>query len=1112
MADSWAVEWRPLHPHASISGITTGIATGITGQSTWVTPHPAHGVSKQVEMVSFGVDPQWGGLLFSLCSRHEDAGAVLGAGGGIVFPNILADPLAVSSAVAGAPGDLVNVLGSGCLDVYSVSVSSVWAIIVETAKATGMVVLLGVGSLLFYRVFHSLRSRLHGLKAGPGAGSRRVSPAPGSLRASSRSLSSSGEDSSGEDSSGDEAAAAVRGFETLAEDVEVTGKYFGPGAGSSMEGSTTSLPLAGPVGRAPARAPPSRAPGAGHANTGASARAASMRRARRLSRRWESGVSMDDEARDADVSEGSRSPRTPPEERVGAAGAAGAWRGPGGTPLWRSASLYRRSYRPTQHGSNTSTPCSTRSASSSSSLSPEYPPHRHLSKDSPSQRRARRLRHESLSREAAPDPLASLDLGLLDDPREGVLRRGLRGLSREDSVDSDLARRFMARDESYESLFACQQATGRRRSLSRNTSTDSLAGVGFPRRGGLPRNESLDSLGFPRRVGLTRGSSFDSTCSELSLDVSLIAELEAKGGDGDGAAATLEQLEQLQREIDQLKSNCLSLDEEFETVRCNRNLPGMSSLLEVKAALGPGAGQCEEVGEEALAERARARACFAGLYSLTRIASSPSLDLDQDLSDWDGQQIVGRALPPTVNEEPLEPLTSLEWDEEDMSFPDQGLDDSGVANDLLLGACAANTSPVHESVKASGRGMHCREFSLDSSFPSLRDSDSMLTSSMATFELDVDSEAGDPAAPIPELEQEAEAPQPARQPLYLPLNKTNSEKEREPEATQSPLSPEGWPLSEGALTHSSSSSGVSVLSRSLSGLSDAWCSSTAMTPATPASSMPTAIGQRMNIQEYVLKEWQGDTKKAQTMIKGYSEIPGLLGLNAIRVVRGDNYCAVRGTIFQALVRGLPLPSGHNAANRCSQLLADPSGHWLRSWNFAGRLPYAGDNVENGIRDCLLSLDSTIERLQAASDRESALVNMLNNDPWLDARLCEAMKLLMLVGALELKVAADQGQPLPLFAELLFARDTSSTPNDLMHNHLRHVGDTAGLEQIEMFLLGYSLGIRIRVVRPSSFGSQDYVTSYPDPEDIGIDMSVALDNARLVDLLAEDDRHYNVLLV
>lgn len=70
----------------------------------------------------------------------------------------------------------------------------------------------------------------------------------------------------------------------------------------------------------------------------------------------------------------------------------------------------------------------------------------------------------------------------------------------------------------------------------------------------------------------------------------------------------------------------------------------------------------------------------------------------------------------------------------------------------------------------------------------------MLTSSMATFELDVDadSEVGDPAAPIPELEQETEAPQ-AREPLYLPLNKTNTntERGRDPEqAMQSPLSPD----------------------------------------------------------------------------------------------------------------------------------------------------------------------------------------------------------------------------------------------------------------------------------------------------------------------------------
>ena len=39
------------------------------------------------------------------------------------------------------------------------------------------------------------------------------------------------------------------------------------------------------------------------------------------------------------------------------------------------------------------------------------------------------------------------------------------------------------------------------------------------------------------------------------------------------------------------------------------------------------------------------------------------------------------------------------------------------------------------------------------------------------------------------------------------------------------------------------------------------------------------------------------------------------------------------------------------------------------------------------------------------------------------------------------------QAVPLFATLLFARDTSSTPRELMVNHLNHVGDSGGLEQV-----------------------------------------------------------------
>ena len=57
-------------------------------------------------------------------------------------------------------------------------------------------------------------------------------------------------------------------------------------------------------------------------------------------------------------------------------------------------------------------------------------------------------------------------------------------------------------------------------------------------------------------------------------------------------------------------------------------------------------------------------------------------------------------------------------------------------------------------------------------------------------------------------------------------------------------------------------------------------------------------------------------------------------------------------------------------------------------------------------------------------------------------------------------------------------------------------------QVEMFLLGYTLGVRISVVRPSHFSKEDYITHFP---------SEGADGYPKVYLVAEDDRHYNALV-
>ena len=57
-------------------------------------------------------------------------------------------------------------------------------------------------------------------------------------------------------------------------------------------------------------------------------------------------------------------------------------------------------------------------------------------------------------------------------------------------------------------------------------------------------------------------------------------------------------------------------------------------------------------------------------------------------------------------------------------------------------------------------------------------------------------------------------------------------------------------------------------------------------------------------------------------------------------------------------------------------------------------------------------------------------------------------------------------------------------------------------QVEMCLLGQALQLTLRVFRPSQVEQEDFVSHYPDH---------MLDVWEQVDLIAEDDRHYNIVV-
>ncbi|XP_037654804.1 ubiquitin thioesterase otulin isoform X2 [Choloepus didactylus] len=220
-----------------------------------------------------------------------------------------------------------------------------------------------------------------------------------------------------------------------------------------------------------------------------------------------------------------------------------------------------------------------------------------------------------------------------------------------------------------------------------------------------------------------------------------------------------------------------------------------------------------------------------------------------------------------------------------------------------------------------------------------------------------------------------------------------------------------------------------------------------------------SVAPEMDIMDYCKKEWRGNTQKAICMKKGYEEVSQRF--TSIRRVRGDNYCALRATLFQAMSQPAKLPS------------------WLQ--------------------DPKLVLWASLAEMRPAEARQTACDELFTNEEE-EYSLYEAIKFLMLNRAIELYDDKEKGKDVPFFSVLLFARDTSNDPGQLLRNHLNQVGHTGGLEQVEMFLLAYAVCHTIQVYRLSKYDTEEFITVYPSdpPEDWPV-----------VTLIAEDDRHYNI---
>ncbi|KAM7390275.1 hypothetical protein PAMA_008445 [Pampus argenteus] len=274
----------------------------------------------------------------------------------------------------------------------------------------------------------------------------------------------------------------------------------------------------------------------------------------------------------------------------------------------------------------------------------------------------------------------------------------------------------------------------------------------------------------------------------------------------------------------------------------------------------------------------------------------------------------------------------------------------------------------------------------------------------------------------------------------------------------------------------------------------------------PAVEDRCSLAPAVDILSYSEREWKGNTAKSALIRKGYKEMSQRFG--SLRRVRGDNYCALRATLFQVLSHSTQLPAWLQEEDfTMLPTVLEAQEGLISLWTFPGEC-LQGDETKDVTQQLKGYMELLRDKWQAAVDCCSAaerqqLCERVFQGGEEELGLLEALKLLMLSRAVELHSCMQGNGDVPLFCWLLFARDSSVCPRSFLSNHLRHVGLSAGLEQVEMFLLGYALQCTIQVYRLYKANTEEFVTYYPDDHK---------DDWPSVCLVTEDDRHYNVPVV
>ncbi|XP_052599005.1 inactive ubiquitin thioesterase OTULINL [Peromyscus californicus insignis] len=265
-----------------------------------------------------------------------------------------------------------------------------------------------------------------------------------------------------------------------------------------------------------------------------------------------------------------------------------------------------------------------------------------------------------------------------------------------------------------------------------------------------------------------------------------------------------------------------------------------------------------------------------------------------------------------------------------------------------------------------------------------------------------------------------------------------------------------------------------------------------------------SVEAEVDLLSYCAREWKGETPRAKLMRKAYEELFWRYHIKCVRPVKRDNYDALRSVLFQIFSQGLSFPpwmKEKDIVKLPEKLLFSQGCNWIQQYSF-GPEKYTGSNVFGKLRKCVELLKMQWTEFCGMRDyhKRGSMCNILFSDAILEYKLYEALKFIMLYQVTEVYEQMKTNKIIPSLFRLLFSRESSSDPLSFMINHLNAIGDTCGLEQIDMFILGYSLQVKIKVFRLFKFNSRDFAVCYPEEP---------LREWPEISLLTENDRQYYI---